>query len=54
MGHEVDDVAHTQHVALASIEAKVICHEVKACAVLGGIICNGIAEGLTKFEVVQN
>jgi hypothetical protein len=54
MGYKVNDIAYTQYVALASIEAKVICHEVEAYAVLGGIICDSIAEGLSKFEVVQN
>jgi hypothetical protein len=44
MGHKVDNVAHTQHVALGCIEAKLLCKKVKASVVLRGIISDSIAE----------
>ena len=54
MSYKVNDVPHTQHVALARVERKLLREEVEACVVLGGVVCNGIAEAILEVEMPHN
>jgi hypothetical protein len=49
MGYEIDNAPYASNVTLYSIEAKLLCEDVKACSVLRGIVYNGIAEVLLRW-----
>jgi hypothetical protein len=51
LGYEIDDMAHTAHMALASVDKQLVAKDVKASSILRGIVGDYVAEGLSKPEV---
>jgi hypothetical protein len=43
---------YTSDVTLYSIKAKLLYKDVKVCSVLRGIVCDGVAEVLSKVVVI--